>query len=105
MYRRLEDFRDGHEAGSFVLDNIIAPPGSNLKSTLLSSMVTQADGVTYAVIDFVIEGPTYVRHNKSVFCTISGDLVTLNVQAPENLWAMYQQSFDTVIGSFQLIAR
>lgn len=88
-----------------MLDNIIAPPGSNLKSTLISSKVKQVDGVTYAVVDFVIQGQTYERHNKSVFCKADGSLVTLNVQAPESLWAQYQNRFDSVIDSFNLIVK
>lgn len=59
--------------------------------------------VKYHKLEFIVESPSFRRRNVAVCCAQSGQLFTLNAQAPESAWPQMKPVFYKIADSFVLI--
>eukprot|EP00897_Mesotaenium_endlicherianum_P001881 jgi/Mesen1/1720/ME000138S00582 len=93
------------EAGQRILDDIIAPKLSDKVAVLFSASSrgdSSAGEVVYYTVEYSVKGPTFYRHNLSVYAAVEDQLYTLNAQTPESSWEDVKDSFQTMADSFQV---
>lgn len=98
----LEMLGDPKEAAERILAKIIAPPGSDKVAVLLDASQRKEDNVSYYTIEFVVKGPSFFRHNVSVYAAYQDLLYTLNAQTPESSWDNVRDAFMIMADSFKV---
>ncbi|BBN11557.1 photosystem II oxygen-evolving enhancer protein 2 [Marchantia polymorpha subsp. ruderalis] len=92
------------EAGERILNKFIAPEGSNKVATLLTAQQRSDGSNLYYTLEFTVKGPTFFRHNLSVYSTSNNLLFSLNAQSPEKEWSRVQNDFIEIANSFKLLS-
>ncbi|KAK9836401.1 hypothetical protein WJX84_007515 [Apatococcus fuscideae] len=102
----LQSLGSAEEAAARFLSTVIAPPGSKLQTTLIISTSRQDEGGTlYYTLEYTVKGPSFFRHNLSVYASRGGQLYTLNAQAAEERWQDTQlvKQFRRAASSFHIL--
>ncbi|KAK1319723.1 Homeobox protein LUMINIDEPENDENS [Acorus calamus] len=102
---RIEAFGGPKEVGEAVIRTISGSRRrSDVKASLIDSTVRgdTAKKVNYYMLEFMVESPSFRRHNVAVCTAYNGRLFTLNAQAPESDWPKVKEEFYTVANSFNL---
>ncbi|CAM6105064.1 unnamed protein product [Calypogeia fissa] len=100
---RLQEIGGPQEAGERILKQFIAPEGSKKVATLLNAQQRTVDDQLYYYLEYSVKGPTFFRHNLSVYTTSSGMLYSLNAQTPESDWVSVKSDFGEIANSFKLL--
>lgn len=56
----------------------------------------------YYELEFIVESPSFRRHNVAVCCSYGGRLFTLNAQAPDSAWVEVKSDLYVIAQSFNL---
>ncbi|GAX76730.1 hypothetical protein CEUSTIGMA_g4177.t1 [Chlamydomonas eustigma] len=81
----------------------IAPEGSERSATFLGAQERRSpEGLLYYQMEYIIQGPTFRRHNISTYCSRNGKLYTFNVQCPEIEWESEELQLRKSASSFKL---
>ncbi|KAK1294084.1 hypothetical protein QJS10_CPA16g01485 [Acorus calamus] len=102
---RIEAFRGPKEVGEAVIRTISGSRRrSDVKASLIDSTVRgdAAKKVNYYMLEFMVESPSFQRHNVAVCTAYNGRLFTLNAQAPESDWPKVKEEFYKISNSFNL---
>lgn len=75
-----------------------------MEGTLLNSVLREDSlkNVKYYELEFIVESPSFRRHNIAVCCSYGGRLFTLNAQAPDSAWAEVKSDLYVTAHSFNL---
>ncbi|KAF5782029.1 hypothetical protein HanRHA438_Chr11g0503451 [Helianthus annuus] len=101
----IEAFGGPEEVGEAIVRTITGSGRRpDVKGTLIKSNLREDDTkkVKYYVLEFVVESPSFRRHNVAVCCVRGGRLFTLNAQTPESAWPMLKPDFYRMADSFSL---
>eukprot|EP01018_Ginkgo_biloba_P017860 Gb_28899 [translate_table: standard] len=103
----IEKFGEPKQAGEVILSKFIVSRGSNITAMLLDAKKREdyltKQKVVYYNLEYIVQGPSFSRHNVAVCTTFAGQLVTLNAQSPEVLWPTMKGKFYEIANSFKLI--
>ncbi|KAI7749708.1 hypothetical protein M8C21_007963 [Ambrosia artemisiifolia] len=101
----IEAFGGPEEVGEAIVRTITGSGRRpDVKGTLIKSNLREDDAkkVKYYVLEFVVESPSFRRHNVAVCCARGGRLFTLNAQTPESAWPVLKPDFYKIADSFIL---
>lgn len=73
-------------------------------ATLLTAQQRSDGSNLYYTLEFTVKGPTFFRHNLSVYSTSNNLLFSLNAQSPEKEWSRVQNDFIEIANSFKLLS-
>ena len=74
-------FGDAEAQAGWLLENVLAKPGSGKKGRLVSAKTRKgSDGTTYYTFEYTIQTDTWFRHNVAVFATRGTTLYTFVAQ-------------------------
>jgi photosystem II oxygen-evolving enhancer protein 2 len=100
--KSLEELGSPTDVGYRLSKNAIAPPGSGRQAELVNAESRQVDGVTYYLLEYVVQLPKQVRHNLASVAVRRGKLFTINLSASEKRWQKIQNTFHKVVESFSV---
>ncbi|CEG01256.1 Mog1/PsbP, alpha/beta/alpha sandwich [Ostreococcus tauri] len=96
-------FGDAEAQAGWLLDNVLARPGSGKTGKLLSASQRKgANGTTYYTFEYTIQTETWFRHNIAVFATRGATLYTFVAQIPETRWPSMRDAFFVMADSFRV---
>ena len=96
-------FGDAEAQAGWLLENVLAKPGSGKKGRLVSAKTrTGSDGTTYYTFEYTIQTDTWFRHNVAVFATRGTTLYTFVAQIPETRWLEMRETFFDMADSFRV---
>ncbi|XP_058216400.1 psbP domain-containing protein 7, chloroplastic [Rhododendron vialii] len=101
----IEAFGGPEEVGETVIRSIAGSGRqSDVKGTLVQSSLKEDSmhNVKYYELEYIVESPSFRRHNMAVCCARGGRLFTLNAQAPESAWPKVKSDFYRIADSFKL---
>eukprot|EP00850_Spirogloea_muscicola_P001170 SM000004S15040 [mRNA] locus=s4:889943:891326:- [translate_table: standard] len=104
---QLEAFGSVQQVGERLLNNVIAPKGSNKEAVLVQASRRGGNAgaaTTYYVLEYTVQAPTFFRHNVSVYASYDNNLYSFNAQCPEALWPEQRDSLTQAAQSFRLTA-
>ena len=80
----LSEFGNAEEQANWLLENVLARPGSGKEATLVSAGETVKNGITYFQFEYTIKTVNWYRRNVSVFAQNkkTGDVYTFVAQCP-----------------------
>jgi hypothetical protein len=96
-------FGDAEAQAGWLLENVLAKPGSGKTGRLIRAMTrTGNDGTTYYTFEYTIQTDTWFRHNVAVFATRGTTLYTFVAQIPETRWLEMRETFFDMADSFRV---
>eukprot|EP00850_Spirogloea_muscicola_P003346 SM000013S26515 [mRNA] locus=s13:790144:791770:+ [translate_table: standard] len=104
---QLEAFGSAQQVGERVLNDVIAPKGSDKEAVLVQANRRGGNAgaaTTYYVLEYTVQAPTFFRHNVSVYASYADNLYSFNAQCPEALWPDQRDSLTQAAQSFRLTA-
>jgi len=100
---KLDRFGDAQNQATWLLANVLAPPGSGKTSELFDAYTrTSGGGTKYYTFEYTIKTDAWFRHNVAVFAEKGGRLYTLVAQVPEVDWARRREAFRKVADSLKV---
>ena len=100
--KSLEELGTPTDVGYRLSKNAIAPPGSGRTAELVNAVSREVDGITYYLLEYVVQLPSQVRHNVASVAVRRGQLFTLNLSTTERRWEKIQDTFYKVVESFSV---
>ncbi|WP_416668530.1 photosystem II reaction center PsbP [Egbenema bharatensis] len=100
--KSLEELGTPTDVGYRLSKNAIAPPDSGRQAELVSAESRQVNGVTYYLLEYVVQLPTQVRHNLASVAVRRNQLYTLNLSTTEKRWEKAEDTFHKVVESFSV---
>ena len=100
----LSEFGYAEEQANWLLENVLARPGSGKEATLVSAGETVKNGITYFQFEYTIKTVNWYRRNVSVFAQNkkTGDVYTFVAQCPIERWDDMGEKFRTSANSFRI---
>ncbi len=100
----LSEFGNAEEQANWLLENVLARPGSGKEATLVSAGETVKNGITYFQFEYTIKTVNWYRRNVSVFAQNkkTGDVYTFVAQCPIERWDDMGEKFRTSANSFRV---
>lgn len=101
----IEAFGSPKEVGEAVVRKVTGSARRpDVKGNLIDASVRKdpVKNLHYYKLEFVVESPSFQRHNVAICCVQGGRLFTLNAQSPESAWPKVKQDFCNIADSFNL---
>ena len=96
-------FGGAGEQAEWLLNNVLAKPGSGKTGKLIGASQRVIRGVTYYTFEYTIQSDQgWFRHNVAVFATRGSTLYTFVAQIPESRWLSMRDSFFAMAESFRV---
>jgi len=91
------------DVGNQLIQNFIAPPGSDKKAVLVSSEALMDGTKEVYHLELDVSGPSWRRRSVSAITIMGSTLYTFTVQIPVRAWQNKQQDAWQMVRSFHLI--
>ena len=96
-------FGGAGEQADWLLNNVLAKPGSGKTGRLIGASQRVIRGVTYYTFEYTIQSDQgWFRHNVAVFATRGSTLYTFVAQIPEARWLSMRDAFFAMADSFRV---